>query len=121
MSLRSQLEVGFHRITHPFERFKPSNNNRRHERFSCYIFAIMAITDRSLTFDGVVDSISQGGIQFHPASKYILERKKENVTITLGEQNFHGIIVATRPSGYGIALNAPLTKRELEQILAEHG
>jgi hypothetical protein len=79
------------------------------------------MTNRSLTFDGVVDSISAMGMQFHPASNYILDRRGEMVGVDINYKTYYGTIVAVRQSGYGVALTDPIPDDELDIILEEYG
>jgi len=118
MSLWTQLQDRnlHHKI--PFMRFG-SAADRQDRRYECMIICAMSLSDRAIVFDGVVDSISRGGIQFRPAASYLLDRRGENVSIALGHQQLDGVIVATRQSGYGVTLAKRLDEDEINDILEE--
>ncbi len=107
-----------HRI--PFLRVG-SSADRRYKRNDCYIICTMSLMNRPINFDGVVDSISSRGMQFHPASNYILDRRGELVSINIDYNSYFGKIVAVRQSGYGISLLEPIGEGELDTILEEYG
>jgi hypothetical protein len=120
MSLLSQLSDRNLRLRLPFLRVGTAAD-RLFERYDCYLISTMSIVDRALMLDGIVDSISRGGLQFHPASAYILDRRGERVSIAVGHRNLEGKIVAVRHSGYGVALDEPLGTVELAEIVREFG
>jgi len=107
-----------HRI--PFMRMG-SSADRRYQRSACYIVASMSMTNRPITFDGIVDSISAQGMQFRPASSYLLDRRGEMVGVDINFKTYFGTIVAVRQSGYGLALSKPVSDEELDAILDEYG
>lgn len=107
-----------HRI--PFMRVG-SAADRRHKRIDCYVISTMSLMNRPITFDGVVDSISPRGMQFRPASSYILDRRGEKVGVDINYKTFFGTIVAVRQSGYGVALSEPISDHDLDVILEEYG
>ena len=106
-----------HRI--PFVRIG-SSADRRHQRYSCYVVSSLALINRPLTFDGIVDSISANGMQFRPASSYLLDRRGEMVSIDVNTKTYYGTIVAARQSGYGIVLTEPIPEHEILDFLNEY-
>ncbi len=120
MSFLSQLFDRNLRHKIPFLRIG-SAADRRYQRIECYIISTMSMLDRPIMLDGVVDSISQKGMQFRPASNFILDRRGEMVGIDINYKTYFGTIVAVRQSGYGIALNDPIPDDELDILLEEYG
>jgi len=118
MSFLSQLSDRNLRFRIPFLRVG-SASDRLYERFDCRVISTMSIVDRALMFDGIVDSISRGGLQFRPASAYLLDRRSERVSVAVGHRNMEGAIVAVRHSGYGVAFDTPLASQELAAIVKE--
>lgn len=118
MSAYTRLRDSFRRVGQPF-RQAGTAADRLHERFDCYIMSTLSVVDRALVIDGIVDSLSRGGIQFRPASTHLLNRRGERVLVAVGHRSLSGTIVGARPSGYGIALHKPLTPNELTEILRE--
>ena len=98
-----------------------SSADRRYQRSRCYIISSMSMMNRALMFDGVVDSISSKGMQFRPASSYILDRRGEMVGIDINYKTYFGTIVAVRQSGYGVALSEAIPENEIDTILEEYG
>ena len=107
-----------HRI--PFLRIG-SAADRRFKRIDCYVISTMSMMNRPIMFDGVVDSISTKGMQFRPASSYILDRRGEMVGVDINYKTYFGTIVAVRQSGYGVALSEPISDEDLDIILEEYG
>ena len=107
-----------HRI--PFLRIG-SAADRRDKRIECYVISTMSMMNRPIMFDGVVDSISTRGMQFRPASSYILDRRGEMVGVDINYKTYFGTIVAVRQSGYGVALTEPISDEDLDIILEEYG
>ena len=120
MSILSQLFDRNLRNKIPFLRIGTSAD-RRYQRSDCYIISSMSMMNRPLMFDGVVDSISAKGMQFRPASSYILDRRGEMVGVDINYKTYFGTIVAVRQSGYGIALSDPISDEEIDAILEEYG
>jgi len=120
MSFFSQLFDRNLRNRIPFLRIG-SAADRRHQRSRCYVIGTMSMMNRPLIFDGVVDSISAWGMQFRPASSYILDRRGEMVGIDINTKTYYGTIVAVRQSGYGVALSDPIPDDEMDIILEEYG
>ncbi len=120
MSMLSQLFDRNLRNKIPFLRIG-SSADRRYQRTDCYIISSLSLMSRPIMFDGVVDSVSSKGMQFRPASSYILDRRGEMVGIDINYKTYFGTIVAVRQSGYGIALSEPISDEELDGILEEYG
>ena len=120
MSVLSQLFDRNLRIKIPFLRIG-SSADRRFQRADCYIISSMSMMSRPLMFDGVVDSISAKGMQFRPATSYILDRRGEMVGVDINYKTYFGTIVAVRQSGYGVALTDPISDEEMDAILEEYG
>lgn len=96
---------------------KESAAQRRHTRHECSALGVMAIVNRSITMEGIVTEISQGGIKFRPATTYLLNRNGTQVSVTFSTIRVTGKIVATRPDGYGIALFEELDDALIEDFL----
>ena len=107
-----------HRI--PFLRIG-SAADRRYQRIDCYVISTMSMMNRPLSFEGVVDSISAKGMQFRPASSYILDRRGDLVGIDINDKTYFGKIVAVRQSGYGVSLLEPIGDPELDLLREEYG
>ena len=120
MSVLSQLFDRNLRHRLPFLRIG-SAADRQYRRYRCYVICSLSMMNRPVSFEGVVDSLSQGGMQFRPASTYILDRRGEMVGIDINYKTYFGTIVAVRQSGYGIALSEPMSKEEMSEILTDYG
>lgn len=118
MSFLSQLRDRNLNFRVPFLRVG-SVADRRFDRQDCYVISSLSVLDRALMFDGIIDSISRGGLQFRPASAYLLDRRGERVSVAIGHRNLSGTIVAVRQSGYGIALDKSLSVAEFSDIVRE--
>ncbi|HHS82722.1 MAG TPA: PilZ domain-containing protein [Devosia sp.] len=97
-----------------------NSHKRRFERHSIFAIAHITLTDSSQRIDGVVDEVSIGGIRFHPALSFIMERNNEPVTVDLGDLHLSGRIRATRADGYGIQLMDMLSEQQLADLLASY-
>ena len=120
MSFLSQMFDRNLRNKIPFLRYG-SSADRRYQRSDCYIISSMSMMNRPLMFDGVVDSISAKGMQFRPASSYLLDRRGEMVGVDINYKTYFGTIVAVRQSGYGVALTDAIPDEEIDAILEEYG
>ena len=120
MSFLSQLFDRNLRHRLPFLRVG-SAADRRYKRSRCYVISSMSMMNRPIRFDGVVDSISAMGMQFRPASSYLLDRRGEMVGIDINYKTYFGTIVAVRSSGYGIELSERIPDEEIAAILDEYG
>lgn len=93
---------------------------RRHKRHDCSAISVLSILNRSISIEGIVQEISRSGIKFRPAKVYLLDRKGEQVSISIGGLQLSGKIVAVRKDGYGIALFDELEDDVLEPFLSEY-
>lgn len=91
-------------------------HKRRFERHKTFIIAQMMLMDTAHRFDGVVNEVSQGGMRFRPASRF-LQKRSDTVTLVLADRSFSGRIRASRPDGYGIELLEPLSEEDLQDLL----
>lgn len=94
---------------------------RRHERHDCSAISVLSILNRSISLEGIVQEISRSGIKFRPAKVHLLDRKGEQVSISIGGLQLSGKIVAVRKDGYGIALFDELEDEVLEPFLKAYG
>ena len=92
-------------------------HKRRFERHAVFIVAEMALMNTSQRFDGVINEISLGGVRFRPASRFLLRRDMETVTVSIDGQKFSGRIRASRPDGYGIELLEHMSEDNLQALL----
>lgn len=94
---------------------------RRHERYECCIVGELELSQRFLSLEGVILEVSQGGVLFRQASTYMLERHGELVKVKLEGQLYSGMIMASRPIGYGIKLNENIPSEVIEEIVMRYG
>lgn len=92
-------------------------HKRRYERYTTFIIAQMEIMDSAQRFDGVINELSQGGMRFRPASRYLQRRDMDTVTVTVDQRVFSARIRASRPDGYGLELLEQLTPDVVEALL----
>jgi hypothetical protein len=92
-------------------------HKRRYERHATFIIAQMEIMDSGQRFDGVINELSQGGMRFRPASRYLQRRDMDRVTVLVDQRLFSARIRASRPDGYGLELLEPLTPEVVESLL----
>lgn len=92
-------------------------HKRRYERHSTFIIAQMEIMDSGQRFDGVINELSQGGMRFRPASRYLQRRDMDTVSVLVDQHLFSARIRASRPDGYGLELLEPLTSEVLTSLL----
>ena len=95
-------------------------HKRQFERHNIFAVASMVMMDNSLSMEGVVDEISEGGVRFRPASTFIMERNNESVLINLDSLQISGIIRATRADGYGVQLLDPLNQDQLDVLIEKY-
>lgn len=102
---------------------KPKTNAamRRHKRHACCVIATLKIIERDIELEGLVMELSLGGALFRQASTYILFREGEDVILSLGGRSAPGVLVATRPTGYGVKLSEELPEDFVEEIVARFG
>ena len=93
-------------------------HKRRYERHTTFIIAELVIMDTSQRFEGVINELSQGGMRFRPASRYIQRRDMDRVTISVNDQIFPARIRASRPDGYGLELLEQLTPEIVASLLS---
>jgi hypothetical protein len=94
-------------------------HKRRFERHATFIVAEMAMMDTRERFQGVINEISQGGMRFRPASRYLQRRDMATVTVVMAGQTFSARIRASRPDGYGLELLEPISAETLQDLLVE--
>lgn len=109
--------------TRLFSYRKPKTNAamRRHKRYACCVIATLKIIERDIELEGLVMELSLGGALFRQASTYILFREGEDVILYIGGRSAPGVLVATRPTGYGIKLSEELPEAFIEEIVARFG
>ena len=95
-----------------------SVRDRRWERAPCQLLAVMNIPAANIEIEGLLMEVSRGGLLFRPASRYILERIRERVTVKFESFALDGVIMRTMPKGYGIALADVLSDEAIESIVA---
>lgn len=97
-----------------------NSHKRKFERHSIFAVAKMVIMDNSQQLDGVIDEISLGGLRFHPASAFIMERNGESVSMQVGALRMSGRIRATRADGYGVQLLDSLSDSQLNAVIEDY-
>lgn len=108
------------RLPHLFKR-QTDAGQRRHERYSCSIFATMQVVETGARFEGLILEISTGGCSFRVASMYLLNRVGTKVTIASELFQLSGIIRATRPHSYGIQFLQDVPDAVMDQLIASYG
>ncbi|MFK7901887.1 MAG: hypothetical protein AB8B49_03495 [Nitratireductor sp.] len=93
---------------------------RRHIRHECKAIGVLSIINRSISLEGIVLEIARGGIKFRPAKVHLLDRKGDQVSVSIGGLQLTGKIVAVRNDGYGIALFDELEDDVLDPFLEEY-
>ncbi len=97
-----------------------NSHKRRFKRHKIFAVGVMTLMNSSQQIDGVIDEVSAGGLRFHPASHFIMERNGETVSMTLGDMQVSGKIRATRADGYGVQLLDVLEDSQLQAIVAQY-
>lgn len=101
------------------ERDKQKNEHlRADQRQSCCLISRLEFAESGLAVDGVVTDASLGGINFRPASRFILERSNERIQIHIGDISLKGFLRRTHPNGYGIQMTPRMTHEQLADVLA---
>lgn len=118
MQQDAQIQADTATLARRLKRDEQKNaHKRRYERHNTFIIAELVIMDTGQRFDGVINELSQGGMRFRPASRYLQRRDADTVTISVNQQTFSGRIRASRPDGYGLELLEPMTAEALESML----
>ena len=100
---------------------RPQGFVRRHERFPCCVIAVLDIMDKDVPVDGLVTEISEGGLLFRPASRFIFDRSGSAVTVRFSDDQIAGAIVNVKPQGYGVRFLQGVDEARIRAILAQYG
>lgn len=100
---------------------KASIKNRQFQRYECSVVGTMRITHKNYDLDGMVLEVSEGGVNFRTATTYILNRNGEEVIVNFAGLELAGVIVATRPAGYGVQLNEAISPDLVQRIASKFG
>ena len=95
---------------------RPSIRDRRFRRVAIEAPAELYFTERKFSITGMVMEISQGGALFREATRYIMDRRRSLVVLRLAGQEFPGVIVNVRATGYGILFDAPVSEDTIVEI-----
>lgn len=93
---------------------------RRFERHFVCIPAGLRLEGRTYDLVGAVLELSQGGVLFREASDYILDRNGAAGEIKLPDFTVSCIVVASRPSGYGLSFRTELPEDVVRSIALEY-
>lgn len=94
---------------------------RRHVRHECTCTGVLRILNSAHVMEGLVNEISFSGLRFRPAKSFILERNGAQVSCSFADMQLTGKIVATRSSGFGIALHEDIDEETLDDFVSKHG
>lgn len=94
---------------------------RRHKRHSCCIVAAMHMTERHFEIEGVILELSQGGLLFRQASRYVMDRSHELVSIRFEGLVLTGQIVNVSSQGYGVLFDEELTAERVQMLITTYG
>ncbi|MCU0885231.1 MAG: PilZ domain-containing protein [Beijerinckiaceae bacterium] len=100
---------------------RPAAWVRRHERFACCIVAVLDIIDKDVPIDGLVTEISQGGLLFRPATRFIFDRRGSAVLVRFGDEELAGSIVNVKATGYGVRFHEEAQPEHIQALLARFG
>ena len=100
---------------------RPAAWVRRHERFACCIVAVLDIVDKDVPVDGLVTEISQGGLLFRPATRFIFDRRGSSVLVRFDDEEWAGSIVNVKATGYGVRLDNELQPEQIQSLLDRFG
>jgi hypothetical protein len=120
MQVRRQVMVQTDSILKRMLR-RPAAWVRRHERFACCIVAVLDIIDKDVPIDGLVTEISQGGLLFRPATRFIFDRRGSSVVVRFGDEELSGSIVNVKPTGYGVRLEDEAQPEKIQALLERFG
>ena len=104
----------------PFRR-KSKGFVRAHQRYECCIIGEIRFIDRGYSLDGAIRELSIGGALFRSPSNYILHRERERVVVQFDKYDRSGMIMNTRPEGYGIRFDEAIDGEILDRISGEFG
>jgi hypothetical protein len=93
----------------------------RNRRQKCCVVGVLVLIDRSIPVDGLVMEIDEAGVQFRPASQYILDRTGVEVMLRCADVEIRGTISATSPMGYDVIFAKPLSASSVSAIMNEFG
>ena len=100
---------------------RPAAWVRRHERFACCIVAVLDIVDKDVPVDGLVTEISQGGLLFRPATRFIFDRRGSSVLVRFSDEEWAGSIVNVKATGYGVRLDNEVPPEQIQSLLDRFG
>jgi hypothetical protein len=100
---------------------RPAAWVRRHERFACCIVAVLDIVDKDVPVDGLITEISQGGLLFRPATRFIFDRRGSSVLIRFGDEEWAGSIVNVKATGYGVRFDNEVQPEQIQSLLDRFG
>ena len=95
---------------------RPSIRDRRFERIMIQARAELFFTERRYGINGMVIEMSQRGALFREASEYIMDRKGALVIVRIAREEFPGVIVNVRPTGYGILFDGPVSEDTIAEL-----
>lgn len=81
---------------------------RSHVRHPCFCLGTLNIVGTAHSLDGVITNISSGGLQFRPATSYILQRKGDEILCVFADLRITGKITSTTLKGYGVVFHSVL-------------
>jgi hypothetical protein len=95
---------------------RPSIRNRQFQRVACEQVAELTFPDKRITLSGMVIEASRGGALFREGSRYILDRRREDVILKAAGLEFPGTIVNVRNVGYGIRFNQEIDEDTIARL-----
>jgi hypothetical protein len=96
---------------------RPGISHRRHQRVACEQVAELAFPDKRISLHGMVIEASHGGALFREASRFILDRRDENVILKATGLEIPGTIVNVRDVGYGILFNQEIDEDTIARLV----
>jgi hypothetical protein len=91
---------------------------RAHQRHMCTMDGSIVLAPRMANLPGRMLDISAGGSMFRPALSYLMERRGSEVVLKIADISIEAKIVRTLPVGYALQFKIPLSKAELDKIVA---